>query len=220
MALRFAAWRILRSLLVFMSLAACTVAPIRKDSITVQNTAGLSLPAQAQLAVYMSPEDLRKQYILHHLFSEFRFEEGMTIQRAAIKVLSRVFVQVLPAGELQNPNLIAKVSGSTHVDRVWGNYSAEANLTLYNANNDLIGRFSGKGRHMSALVNDTIALENAYIKAFFQVTDAMLRNDRVVSELHHGFQHKYPSDSPGPTKTPTAPSSPEEKPKGFDTKKE
>jgi hypothetical protein len=220
MALRFAGWRILFWLLLFLSLAACSVAPIRKESITVQNTAGLSLPAPAQLAVYMSPEDLRKQYILRHLFSEFSFEEGMTIQRAAIKVLSRVFAQVLPAGELQNPHLIAKVSGSTHIDRVWGNYNAEANLTLYNASNNLIGRFTGKGRHMSALVNDTNALENAYIKAFLQVTDAMLRSDSVVSELRHGFPHKYPLDSQGATKIPVAPSSPGEEPKGFETKKE
>ena len=220
MALRFAAWRTLCWVLVFLSLAACTVAPIRKESITVQNTAGLSLPAPSRLAVYMSPEDLRKQYILRHLFSEFRFEEGMTIQRAAIKVLSRVFVQVLPAGELQNPNLVAKVSGSTHIDRVWGNYSAEANLTLYGANNNLIGRFTGKGRQMSALVNDTNALENAYIKAFLQVVDAMLQSDNVAFELRHGFPDKHSSDSQGATKTPTAPSSPGEEPKGFDTKKE
>jgi hypothetical protein len=220
MVLRFAAWRILFSLLVFMSLAACTVAPIRKESITVRNTAGLSLPAKAQLAVYMSPEDLRKQYILRHLFSEFRFEEGMTIQRAAIKVLSRVFAQVLPAGELQNPNFTAKVNGSTHIDQVWGNYTAEASLTLYNASNDLIGRFSGKGRQMSALVNDTNALQNAYIKAFLQVTDAMLASESVVSELRHGFPPHYPLDSKGITKTPAVPSSPEKKPKGFETKKE
>ena len=50
MAVRFAAWKILCLLLVFISLAACSVAPMRKESITVRNTAGLSLPAQAHPA--------------------------------------------------------------------------------------------------------------------------------------------------------------------------
>ena len=73
---------------------------------------------------------------------------------------------------------------------------------------------------MSALVNDTNALENAYIKAFIEVTDAMLRSDSVVSELRHGLQREYTSDSPGATKMPPASFLSEDKPKGFDTKKE
>jgi hypothetical protein len=216
MNLRISFKRLFYLLPAYMLLAACSVAPIREESIALKDTSALTLPVQATLAVHMSPDQLRKQYVLHHLFSEYRFEEGMTIQRAAIKVLNRAFTQVLPSGELQNPNWIARVSGSTHIDQVWGTYNANAHLALYDSNNDLIDAFDGKGQHMSLLVNDLNALENAYIKAFTQITDVMLRNERVLSSLRYGSPPKYPADSANTQKAPTATSSSEEKPKGFD----
>jgi hypothetical protein len=140
----------------------------------------------------------------------------MTIQRAAIKVLDQAFTQVLPSGELQNPNWIARVSGSTHIDQVWGTYTANAHLALYDANNDLIGGFDGKGQQMSALVNDSNALENAYIKAFVQITDAMLQNEKVISSLRYGSPPQSSSGTVATPKVPATTSSSEDKPKGFD----
>jgi hypothetical protein len=189
-------------------LSACSVAPIREESITLEKKSSLTLPLQAKTAVYMSPEQLRKQYVFKHLFSEYRFEEGMTIQRSAIKVLSRAFAQVLPSEEIQSPNWIAKVSGSTHIDRVWGIYTANAHLALYNSKNELIATFDGKGKDDSMLVNDLNALENAYIKAFVQITDAMLANETVLLTLQSGSPPKHSTDSIVTSKVPIVVTSP------------
>ena len=96
-------------------LNACTAAQIKPEDININNGPQIEIPVNARLSVFMTPAELNKKYAV----SSWVLDEGRRIQNAAIEVFSKVFQQVLSNQDSKRPHLIAKVSGSSHIDAFW-----------------------------------------------------------------------------------------------------
>lgn len=168
-------------------LNACTVAPIKPEDINIVKESQIELPVNASLSVFMKPEELRKKYEVRKGWHSWVLDEGRRIQNAAIEVFSKVFQKTLPNQDSKRPHLVAKISGSSHIDAFWATYKANATVLLYYGNGDYIGRFNAKAGTASGMVNDAVALENAYIKAFEEIAGQILLDKKLSEHFHNGF---------------------------------
>lgn len=168
-------------------MSACTVAPIKQKSIVFENPYGIQIPANARLSIHMEPSQLNKIYVVQAVLNRFEIVEGRRIQDAAKKVFMKIFTTASPSTECRNPHLIAKVSGSSHVDAFWGTYNADANVILTFGNGDFVGRYSANGNTNSGSIKDSNALENAYILAFTQIAANILKEEKLIVYFKDGF---------------------------------
>ena len=168
-------------------ISACTVAPIKKESIVIENPYGLKIPSNARLSIHMEPSQLNKTYVVQAFLNRFEIVEGRRIQDAANKVFINIFTTALPSTECRNPHLIANISGSSHVDAFWATYSADVIVTLTFGNGDFVGKYSANGNTKSGTITDSNALENAYILAFTQIATNILKEEKLILYFKNGF---------------------------------
>lgn len=64
-------------------------------------------------------------------------------------------------------------SGQSQVDTVHGNYTADAATRLTSRDGRILGHYRAKAVGASNYVNDSVALENAYIRALTEVLNGM-----------------------------------------------
>jgi len=168
------------------------VAPIKPESIVIENQSGIHLPANARLAIHMESSQLYKTYTVPLWVQPYKFQldEGKRIQHAAKKVFANLFTEALPSPKCRNPHLTAKVSGSTHV--YYRNYNADANVILTFGNGDFIGRYTAHGEVAPGVTYDSIALENAYIQAFKQIAANILKEEKLSEYFNNGFTDALP----------------------------
>ncbi|MFH1076045.1 MAG: S1C family serine protease [Pseudomonadota bacterium] len=181
------------SLIVMLN--ACTVAPIKPEDINFDKVSQTKIPVDARLSVFMTSEESNKKYEVRQGWNSWSLDEGRRIQNAAIEVFSKLFQQALPNQDSKKPHLIAKVSGSSYIDAFWGTYKTDATVFLYYGNGDFIGRFNAKTGTVSGMVNDVIALENAYIKAFEKIASQILVHEKLSEHFYHGFGDELISPS-------------------------
>ena len=172
--------------IISLLLSSCTVAPIKPESIVIDNKSGIHLPANARLAIHMESSQLNKKYTVVRGLYKWQLDEGRKIQDAAKKVFAKLFTKALPSRMCRNPHLIAKVSGSSYID-YHGKYEADANVTLTFGNRDFIGEYAANGEATSGMINDADALENAYIKAFKLIAADILKENKLSEYFNNGF---------------------------------
>ncbi|MDP2811469.1 MAG: caspase domain-containing protein [Rhodocyclaceae bacterium] len=151
-------------------LQGCVAMPVKIDELVFEGAHKVKLPIQGQVIVDMSPDDRKKVLAV----SRWNFNEGEYLHNAALKVLGRLFRDVYGSEHTNQGNLVVTVSGNGHVDIFWGTYTANATAHVKLPDGTNIGRFSAEGSESSAMINDTTALENAYIQAFRKIGEQML----------------------------------------------
>lgn len=188
---------ILFSLLLMLN--ACTMAPIKPENISINNISQIEIPVNARLSIFMTPRELNKKYEVRAGWNSWVLDEGRRIQNAAIEVFSKLFQQALPSQDSKKPHLVAKVSGSSYINSFWATYKADATVLLYYGNGDFVGRFNAKATTASGMVNDAVALANAYIKAFEKISSQILLNKTLAQHFHRGFTDELISSSIEPS---------------------
>ncbi|MDY6950356.1 MAG: serine protease [Thermodesulfobacteriota bacterium] len=182
-----------------LPLCACTSSLIKPDAVSLKKPAGIQLPAQGRLAVLMAPQDLDRKYRIQKFSHTWQLDEGLRIQSAAVSVFGRLFQEALPFEKGNMPHLVARVSGVTHINPIWGKYGADASLWLYYGNGDFVGEFQASGSQVSQRVNDSEALEKAYVKAFAKMGDEMLENEKLSPYFRAGFTDDLAGDREPPS---------------------
>ncbi|CAG0987724.1 hypothetical protein RHDC4_02297 [Rhodocyclaceae bacterium] len=152
-------------------LQGCTAMPIDVKQLSFEGAKKVTLPIQGQLVVDMSPDDRKKVYTVS---SRWNLNEGEYLYNASLKVLGRLFRDVYGSEHTNVGNLVVTVSGNGHVDVFWGTYKANATAIVRLPDGTNVGRFSGEGTEQSGMVNDTVAFENAYVRALQQIGEQML----------------------------------------------
>ena len=179
---------IINSLAVFAAmliLIGCAADPIKPWSITFEKAPDIKLPANARFSVYMSPEQLTKK--IYHL------EEGIIIGGAALTVFERIFEEALPYPHSKRPQLIAKVTAYSDMQRDSRTKRAEVRVSLFYGNGQFVGEFNASGKTSSGVGIDPIALRNAYVLAFQDIANQMLANEKLSLQFRKGFGEELAS---------------------------
>ena len=183
-----------------LMLISCMATPIKSETIVINNKHSIPIPANAQVAIYMKTSQLEKKYVIGGAWQRWELDEGKIIQGAALDVLSKIFTDVLPYEDCNNPQLVAKIDGLTKIQNT-GAYTADANLTLSFGNGDFIKRYSVNGTSYSAVLYDSVALENAYINAFKKIASMILQEEKLSGYFQKGFPETVASKSGKSTKS-------------------
>ncbi|MEW5723594.1 MAG: hypothetical protein AB1896_10845 [Thermodesulfobacteriota bacterium] len=189
---------------------ACAAVPIQKEAITFNNPAQVPLPVPARLSVQMTPGDLERKYLVQHILRSWTLEEGRIVQQAALRVFGKLFQDVFPYDGLSSAPVTARIASFlTYVNTFWGTYDATVTVGFY-VGDRLLATVQGQGRHVSAMINDQVALENAYVRAFQAVGDSVLSDPRLTEALEAIRGQGAPAVVPGPL--PPAPIKPGSRP--------
>ncbi len=142
----------------------------------VAASAGIPIPNNGSLILYMAPEELSRQTVIPESFGYASnwVEEGKIVQRAATKAFGRIFAQgVHPAARGVAPGPLLKVKGSSSFNPIMKTFSSSVVASFSSSNGASIGEFEGKAT-VDAGGSGEAGLERAYDAAFQVIVKQLL----------------------------------------------
>jgi S1-C subfamily serine protease len=141
------------------------------------------------------------------------FQVGLIIESAAVETFSKVFKNVKSSEFSQSSNLVITVSGDQLRSLGWGVLESDITATVSLATGKKIGEYYATGRYGGPFykINDSKGLEALYVKAFVQILEAMLKDQRLAKYFENGFGEIQTANltgrqpTPQPQKIATAP---------------
>ncbi len=163
-------------------LAGCAATPIdvSKRLLDAEPAMGLPLKGRAEILLPLGVADRR--IVVDGGFPVVTLEDGHAITTAAREVFAKVFENVAVRGEIEDPQFVLKIKGEAEIEKVWAVFRTKVVVRLETGTKQVVGTFSAEGKARSGVVNDQVALENAYADAFLQAASALV-NDPAFVEL-------------------------------------
>lgn len=167
-------------------LAGCAATPI--DVSTQEFTGGtaLDLPIDGRAEMLLPLGDVDRKIMVGDDFPVLTLNDGEAITKTAGEVFAKVFRQVGIRGEIENPQFVLKIKGQAEVHRVWAVYHVTVVVRLETGSDETIGIYQAEGKVRSGVVNDQVALENAYREAFLEAASLMLDDHELVGLVWDG----------------------------------
>ena len=137
----------------------------------------------------MRPKDRGKKYKYGHNSYGGQAKEAILIEDAAIKTFSKIFKNIKSSKSSKVSNLVITVSGTSSMDRFWAVYTANANAIVSLASGEKLGEYDavGKAGGLYKQLNDPSRLKWAYVNAFVQISETMLKDERLAKYFENGF---------------------------------
>jgi len=186
----------------------CTAVPIKKAEIKIsQDIGAIKALDTTQALIHMRPEDLKRvKKEIAALVSRdknVRFS-GNWIISAAVKTFSKIFKNVKSSEFSQSSNLVITISGGQLRSLGWGVLESDITATVSLATGKKIGEYYATGRYGGPFykINDSKGLEALYVKAFVQILEAMLKDERLAKYFENGFGEIQTANLPGKQPTP------------------
>ncbi|MBT3508227.1 MAG: trypsin-like peptidase domain-containing protein [Nitrospina sp.] len=182
-------------LILFLSgfLVTCAIAPVKKSDININHNLGAAkVLDDTQVVIHMRPEDREKVYTIVaplNVGINWKINEGLLIESAAIKTFSKVFKNIKSSVVSKISNLVITVSGVSFVNTQVGGYSAEAKAVVSLARGDKLAEYEATGRvgGMWDKINQKNGFESAYVKAFIEIFETMLGDIKLAKYFENGF---------------------------------
>ena len=168
-------------------LGGCAAVPIDVGSRDVAGESALSLPIDGRAEMLLPLGDADRKIIVGDGFPVQTLDDGEAITKAAGEVFAKVFKKVGVRGDVENPQFVIKIKGEAEVHRMWAVYHVEVVVRLETGSDETIGTFRAEGKERSGLVNDQVALENAYREAFLEAASLILEDHRFVGLVWNGM---------------------------------
>lgn len=167
-------------------LVGCAATPI--DVSTQEFTGGtaLDLPIDGRAEMLLPLGDVDRKIMVGDDFPVLTLNDGEAITKTAGEVFAKVFTQVGLRGEVENPQFVLKIKGQAEVHRVWAVYQVTVVVRLETGSDETIGIYQAEGKVRSGVVNDQVALENAYREAFLKAASLMLDDHELVGLVWDG----------------------------------
>lgn len=167
-------------------LGGCAAVPIDVSRREFQGETALSLPIDGRAELLLPLGDVDRKIMVGDDFPVLTLNDGEAITKTAGEVFARVFEVVGIRGEVENPQFVLKVKGEAEVHRVWAVYHVTVVVRLETGSDETIGTYQAEGKVRSGVVNDQVALENAYREAFLKAASLMLDDHKLVSLVWDG----------------------------------
>lgn len=142
----------------------------------------LTLPLEAELALYMEPEEAtrRARIATSGSYGGEWVEEGRIVGEAAARALARIFQRVTPVAESRGSRPVAQVRGWSTYNPLLGIYYATAAVTLSSAAGETVGEYTAEG---SFRATGEEGARRAYEAAFQRLADEMAKDQAALAAL-------------------------------------
>jgi hypothetical protein len=158
------------------SQAKSTISPLNAAGSSKAPSASIPIPNDGSLIVYMAPEELQKQTIVAAGFgyASYWFEEGKTIQRAAIETFGKIFGRVSAGAGGADSATVVTVHGSGTFNPLMKTYSGRVVAIFSSPNGPRLGRFEARATVDEHGEGDA-GFEKAYDAAFQDIVDQLVK---------------------------------------------
>jgi S1-C subfamily serine protease len=168
-------------------LGGCAVSPIDVSRREFDGESALNLPIDARAEMLLPLGDADRKIVVDDGFPILTLDDGEAITKAAGEVFAKVFKKVGVRGEVENPQFVLKIKGEAEVHRIWATYRVEVVVRLETGSDEKVGTYQAEGKARSGIVNDQVALENAYREAFLNAASLILEDHRFVELVWYGM---------------------------------
>ncbi|MBN2714449.1 MAG: trypsin-like peptidase domain-containing protein [Deltaproteobacteria bacterium] len=173
---------------IFLLLFLCSCGATKLNVATLPNVtqSSASIPANYSVAMVL-PKDRNRA--MHRIVNQygvttFTLREGMMFESAAVSVLKSVFHNVHRLSDKTSQNLIVVLDGALEINTFFGSYSTTIRLALLTPDGTEIGKIEARANEGSGLVNDEVAIYNAYSKAINNAVQKILhRNPEYLPQI-------------------------------------
>jgi S1-C subfamily serine protease len=178
--------RLAVAVLAGLVLVGCAAVPIdvRRQEFEAETALSLPIVGRAEMLLPLGVVD--RKIVVGDDFPVLTLDDGKAITVAAQEVFDKVFDQVGIRGEVENPQFVIKIKGEAEVHRVWAVYHVTVVVRLETGTDELIGTWRAEGKVRSGVVNDQVALENAYREAFMQAASDLVNDHKLVALVWDG----------------------------------
>ncbi|RKX30609.1 MAG: hypothetical protein DRP71_14755 [Verrucomicrobia bacterium] len=170
-----------------LMLGGCAAVPIDVSSRDYDGESALRLPIDGRAEILLPLGDADRKIVVGDDFPVLTLNDGEAITKAAGEVFAKVFKKVGVRGDVKDPQFVLKIKGEAEVHRIWAVYGAEVVVRLETGSDDMIGTYRAEGKARSGVVNDQVALENAYREAFMKAVTLILEDHRFVGLVWNGL---------------------------------
>lgn len=167
-------------------LAGCAAAPIDVTTREFAGETAMDLPINGRAEMLLPLGDVDRKIMVGDDFPVLTLNDGEAITKAAGEVFTKVFKEVGMRGEVENPQFVLKIKGQAEVHRVWAVYHVNVVVRLETGSDQTIGTYRAEGKVRSGVVNDQVALENAYREAFLEAASLLLEDRAFVGLVWDG----------------------------------
>ncbi len=168
-------------------LGGCAAAPIDVSRRDFDGELALNLPIDGRAEMFLPLGDADRKIVVGDGFPVLTLDDGEAITKAAGEVFAKVFKKVGVRGEVENPQFVLKIKGEAEVQRIWAAYRVEVVVRLETGSDETVGTYQAEGTARSGMVNDQVALENAYREAFLNAASLILEDHRFVELVWYGM---------------------------------
>lgn len=167
-------------------LTGCAAVPIDVSRQEFAAETALSLPIAGRAEMLLPLGVADRKIVVGDDYPILTLNDGEAITVAAGEVFAKVFDKVGIRGEVENPQFVIKIKGEAEVHRVWAVYHVTVVVRLETGTDETIGTYRAEGKMRSGVVNDQVALENAYREAFMKAASDMLNDHQLVGLVWDG----------------------------------
>lgn len=167
---------------VFLLLSGCHATPKNINNWKASENTKLKLPIDEKLLVHISEKNKTKIFSVTNVagkVTHWKMYEGQALESASLKVFNKVFNKVSPSIENTKGELLAVMSGDSFINTSMGAYRADVTFDIYTREGALLGRYGGRGDYQEGQINDTFALENAFVDAVMKAVEIMLEDKKI-----------------------------------------
>jgi S1-C subfamily serine protease len=164
----------------------CVAVPIDVNTREFDTESAFGLPIRGRAEMLLPLGDADRKIVVGDGFPVLTLNDGEAITNAAGKVFAKVFDKVGIRGKVDDPQFVLKIKGEAEVHRIWAVYRVEVVVRLETGSDETVGTFRAEGKARSGLVNDQLALENAYIEAFLKAASLLIDDRRFVGLVWDG----------------------------------
>ena len=183
---RYCYHRLILTIAMGLILGGCAAVPIDLNTREFDTESALGMPIDGRAEMLLPLGDADRKIVVGDGFPVLTLNDGEAITNAAEKVFGKVFKKVGVRGEVDDPQFVLKIKGEAEVHRMWAVYRVEVVVRLETGSDDVVGTYRGEGKVRSGLVNDQVALENAYSEAFLNAASLMIDDRKFVGLVWNG----------------------------------
>lgn len=183
---RYGTLHLILIIVVSLILGGCAAVPIDVSKRDFDGDSALNLPIDGRAEMLLPLGVADRKIVVGDDFPVLTLNDGEAITKAAGEVFAKAFKKVGVRGEVENPQFVLKIKGEAEVHRIWAAYRVEVVVRLETGSDEMVGTYKAEGKARSGMVNDQVALENAYREAFLNAASLILEDHRFVELVWNG----------------------------------
>jgi len=164
---------------------------VHELDVALKTNGKIALPINARAEITLPLGDGSRKIIVNGAQGKGSLNDGLALKATSQEIFSKIFSQAGSRGNVFDPHFSIRVKSSPVVDTYSGKYTVNLDVSISYGSGEWLGDFSATGIENSKFVNDQVALNNAYKRAFIDIAEQMINADSLLSSFQTGITDKH-----------------------------